>query len=193
VSPFPTKDGFAAAQHIFAAEGSHRAGPSRNDTERADFAVLVTTASPGNTFGFWLSKDVLPIHPAGVLALAGWLRSILRRTASDQLPRYLRAIAMPSSAMTSENRCETWASARFCPRRALVAASLHRADDWFHSAGAREAVTFLVQFKRTIQTRLGNSSRGSDIEVAPPSERSEDLFVPSLFWLVAQTPCRGSY
>ena len=51
--------------------------------------MLVTIASPGNTFGFWLIKDVLPIHPAGVLALAGWLRSILRRTASDQLPRYL--------------------------------------------------------------------------------------------------------
>src|SRR6266480_2873038 len=37
----------------------------------------------------------------------------------DHLPRYLLcATAMLSSGMPSENRCETWASAKFCLHRA---------------------------------------------------------------------------
>lgn len=53
----------------------------------ADFAVLVTSAKAGNTFGFWLQKDVLVIHPAGVLALAAWLRDSLVELAKARMPR----------------------------------------------------------------------------------------------------------
>lgn len=53
----------------------------------ADFAVLVTSAKAGNTFGFWLEKDVLVIHPAGVLALVGWLRDSLIELAKARMPK----------------------------------------------------------------------------------------------------------
>lgn len=53
----------------------------------ADFSVLVTTAKAGNTFGFWIEKDVLVIHPAGVLALAAWLHDSLIELAKSRMPK----------------------------------------------------------------------------------------------------------
>ncbi len=53
----------------------------------ADFSVLVTSAKAGNTFGFWLEKDVLVIHPSGVLALVAWLRDSLIELAKARMPK----------------------------------------------------------------------------------------------------------
>lgn len=64
-------------------EQARRAMTQRN----ADFTVLVTSAKAGNTFGFWLDKDVLVIHPAGVLALVAWLREVLIELAKARMPQ----------------------------------------------------------------------------------------------------------
>ncbi len=60
---------------------------------KADFAIVVTTAKAKNTFGFWLEKDVLIVHPAGVLALAEWLRLSLIELAKARMPAGARELA----------------------------------------------------------------------------------------------------
>lgn len=57
---------------------------------RADYAVLVTTASKTNTFGFWTEKDVLIVHPAGVAALVSCLRESLVKLAQARMTRSQR-------------------------------------------------------------------------------------------------------
>jgi hypothetical protein len=50
-----------------------------------------------------------------------WTRQQLREAFPfDQLSRYLLRDRDLSLAMTSENRCETWASAKFCLQRARL-------------------------------------------------------------------------
>jgi len=54
----------------------------------ADYAVVVTSAKAArNSFGFWVEKDVLLVHPAGALMLAAWLRDTLLELAKARLPR----------------------------------------------------------------------------------------------------------
>ena len=60
----------------------------------ADFAVLVTTARAGNTFGFWFERGVLLIHPAGALALVAWLRDTLIELAKARMPKDARERAV---------------------------------------------------------------------------------------------------
>jgi len=56
----------------------------------AEYAVVVTPAKIANSFGFWVERDVLLIHPAGVLVLAAWLRDALVELAKARLPRTAR-------------------------------------------------------------------------------------------------------
>ena len=42
--------------------------------------------------------------------------------------------AMPSSAVSSNNKCEIWASAKFCLHHARHGSELHRTSDWVHSS-----------------------------------------------------------
>jgi hypothetical protein len=49
----------------------------------------------------------------------------------DQLPRSCCSTAMLSSVMTSKNRCETWASAKFYLRRARLGRAPENASDRF--------------------------------------------------------------
>jgi len=60
----------------------------------ADFAILVTSAKASNTFGFWFEKDILVIHPAGVLALTRWLRDSLLELAKARMPKNEREKAV---------------------------------------------------------------------------------------------------
>jgi hypothetical protein len=57
---------------------------------KADYAILVTAAGTANTFGFWTEKDVLIVHPAGVLALVHWLRATLIKLAQAKMTRKQR-------------------------------------------------------------------------------------------------------
>jgi len=52
----------------------------------------------------------------------------------DQLPRYLLGTTIRSLAMTSENKCETWAFAKSCLHRARLGSEPCRASDWIHSS-----------------------------------------------------------
>lgn len=61
---------------------------------KADYAFLVTNASKANTFGFWTDKDVLIVHPAGVLALVGWVRDALIKLAELKMSRRQREQAV---------------------------------------------------------------------------------------------------
>lgn len=61
---------------------------------KADYAVLVTNATKKNSFGFWTSKDVLIVHPAGVLPLVSWLRDSLIKIAQANLSQRQRAQAV---------------------------------------------------------------------------------------------------
>jgi len=63
---------------------------------KADYAVLVTNATKKNSFGFWTSKDVLIVHPAGVIPLVSWLRDSLIKIAQANLTRRQRAQAVES-------------------------------------------------------------------------------------------------
>lgn len=57
---------------------------------KADYAILVTNAGKANTFGFWTEKDVLIVHPAGVVALVSWLRDQLVKLAQARMTRRQR-------------------------------------------------------------------------------------------------------
>ncbi len=61
---------------------------------QADYAILVTTASKSNTFGFWTEKDVLVVHPAGVVPLTSWLRESLLKLAQARMTRQQREKAV---------------------------------------------------------------------------------------------------
>lgn len=61
---------------------------------KADYAVLVTNASKSNSFGFWTDKDVLIVHPAGVIALVSWLRDALIKVAESKMNRRQREQAI---------------------------------------------------------------------------------------------------
>ncbi len=54
----------------------------------AEYAVVVTSAkAASNSFGFWVEKEVLLVHPAGALMLAAWLRDTILELARARLPR----------------------------------------------------------------------------------------------------------
>jgi hypothetical protein len=57
---------------------------------KADYTILVAAASKANTFGFWTEKDVLIVHPAGVLALVHWLRGFMIRMAQAKMTQKQR-------------------------------------------------------------------------------------------------------
>ena len=57
---------------------------------KADYGILVTAASKANTFGFWTDKDVLIVHPAGVLPLVHWLRGTMIRIAQAKMTQKQR-------------------------------------------------------------------------------------------------------
>ena len=57
---------------------------------KADYGILVTAASKANTFGFWTEKDVLIVHPAGVLALVHWLRATMIKLARAKMTQKQR-------------------------------------------------------------------------------------------------------
>jgi hypothetical protein len=63
-------------------------------TRSADYSILVTAAGKTNTFGFWTNKDVLIVHPAGVLALTSWLRDSLVKLAEARMTRRERERAV---------------------------------------------------------------------------------------------------
>jgi len=57
---------------------------------KADFAILVTSAMKRGTQGFFAEKEVLIVHPAGVLALVSVLRTQIVRIADLKLGRLER-------------------------------------------------------------------------------------------------------
>jgi hypothetical protein len=60
----------------------------------ADYSLLVTNAGKANTFGFWTEKDVLIVHPGGVVPLVGWLREALAKLAQARMTRGQREQAV---------------------------------------------------------------------------------------------------
>lgn len=80
----------------------------------AEYAVVVTAAKVANSFGFWVERDVLLIHPAGVVVL--WLpgcetrswswprRDCPRPRARKQLAGSWRSSAAPTSGMPCRTR-----------------------------------------------------------------------------------------
>jgi hypothetical protein len=64
------------------------------EKRKADFAILVTKTMKKDAQGFYVEKDVMVVHPAGVLSLASVLRTQIVRIAEMKLGQLQRSKAI---------------------------------------------------------------------------------------------------
>jgi len=161
---------------------------------RADYAVLVTNASKSNTFGFWTDKDVLIVHPAGVIALVSWLRDALIRVAESKMNRRQREQAI-SAILEYVSSAEFRNPVREIIRRSEQLGSElkseirshrnqwinrlgHYRAIWMEGQGLRRDVDTIIQ-KYSLGTPRGKLSREAAKALAYPIAKDSLLLLPA--------------
>ena len=71
---------------------------------KADYAILVTNSAKKGAGGFFVEKDVVVVHPGGVLAIAKILRDQLLKIAQLQLTHAQREEVPPPAPLHPAER-----------------------------------------------------------------------------------------